>query len=340
MVLVKTPLHTFLRRHDSRCCSAVIRGTGTDFLDVRQISGMIEIKQFESGSIMKKILTLVVSAVLITLMLSGCKVISWLSGTGEYSTWGRISDNPAAASEEPSDTTEELSPSTEELSPSAEEPSPAAAVPTVVSDTYAYNSEYIRSSVEMPVISGLADTATQDKINAAFKEYGDKAKADITRMETECRELVEQNPGLDMVYELMATYRVDYNKNGLLCITLSSYYYQGGAHGGEARSSYIFDLATGDRLGLADLMKDGSDYRSFINAAIRQEIDKRVKENILYEIADFEDIGQTPDFYLSDSALVFYFQEYAYFPYAAGIQEFPVAYTDLAGYLNGAYMLG
>jgi inhibitor of cysteine peptidase len=258
-------------------------------------------------------------------MLSGCKVISWLSGTGEYSTWGRTSDNPAA-SEEPSD---------------AIEPSPAAAaVPTIVSDTYAYNSQYIRSSVEMPVVSGLSDTAAQDKINAAFKAYGDKAKADITRMETECRELVEQNPGLDMVYELMAAYRVDYNKNGLLCVTLSGYYYQGGAHGGEQRSSYIFDLATGDRLGLEDLMKDGSDYRSFINAAIRQEIDKRVKENILYEIADFEDIGQTPDFYLSDSALVFYFQEYAYFPYAAGIQEFSVAYTDLAGYLNGAYALG
>lgn len=273
---------------------------------------------------MKKILTLIVSAVLIAFMLSGCKVISWLSGTGEYSTWGRTSDNPAASSEEPLDTTE---------------PSPAAA-PTVVSDTYAYNSQYIKTSVEMPVVTGLADTAAQDKINAAFKAYGDTAKTDITRMETECRELVEQNPGLAMVYELMATYRVDYSKNGLLCITLSSYYYQGGAHGGEVRSSYIFDLATGDRLGLEDLMKEKSEYRSFINAAIRQEIDERVKENVLYENADFEDIGQTPDFYLSDSALVFYFPEYAYFPYAAGIQEFPVSYADLAGYLNGAYALG
>ncbi len=107
-------------------------------------------------------------------------------------------------------------------------------------------------------------------------------------------------------------YNVDYNKNGLLCVTLIDYSYRGGAHGGTTKLSLIFDLATGNRLYLEDLMKAGSGYRSLINGAVRAEIDKRVQTGDLVELTAFEDIGDRPDFYLSEDGWSF-ISEYALF---------------------------
>ena len=48
------------------------------------------------------------------------------------------------------------------------------------------------------------------------------------------------------------------------------------------------------------------------------------RPTILSRPTHSSDIGDSPDFYLTSEAIVFYFQEYEYFPYAAGIQEFPL----------------
>ncbi len=134
------------------------------------------------------------------------------------------------------------------------------------------------------------------------------------------------------------SFRVPYNQPGLISIVLDDYRYTGGAHGGDIRTAYTFDLETGRQLGLGDLMKEGSDYRSFINQRIRQEIDKMVQESGFSELATFEDIGDSPNFYLTDDAIVFFFQQYEYFPYAAGIPEFAIPYSDLDGMLNGDFL--
>jgi inhibitor of cysteine peptidase len=277
---------------------------------------------------MKRTLTLMITIFLAAALLSGCTLIGKLSGT--------LPSQPPqqTADESPSATPSEAPSEAPEASPSPL----ADLAATVVSDTYTYQSDYIDVSIETPEVTGLSDTQAADRINAIFGDYSDMSKNSISQMESESKQLVEDGMGTGMPYELYVTGNVDYNKDGLLCVTLTNYSYYGGAHGSTFKLSLIFDLTTGDRLYLDDFMKEGSDYRSLISGMIQEEIKRRAADDVLYELVEFEDIGETPDFYLSGDALVFYFQEYAYFPYAAGIQEFPIKYSALSEALNDQYV--
>jgi len=86
-------------------------------------------------------------------------------------------------------------------------------------------------------------------------------------------------------------------------------------------------------------VKNDADYVSFISDTVRNAIDERVKEGILpdYSIAPFKTIKDDQDFYLSNNVVVVYFQQYEYWPYAAGIQEFPVEFSALKDMLKPGF---
>jgi inhibitor of cysteine peptidase len=270
---------------------------------------------------MKRIYTSLLALMLTAVLLSGCALIGKLSGTGPSEPPAQTGDST------PAETAGEASPS-----PSAAASPVVQTTATVTTETYTYKSDYIDVSIETPVISGLSEDAV-GHINTGYQDYRDSIESTVKQLEDESRQLTADGYSGEP-YMLNVSYTVDYNKNGVLCITQSDYSYLGGAHGNEIRQSLLFDTATGSQLQLGDLMKDGSDFRSLINGLIRSEIDERLKTGDLVELAVFEDIGDTSEFYLTDEALVFYFQEYEYFPYAAGIQEFPITYETLADLLK------
>jgi hypothetical protein len=119
-------------------------------------------------------------------------------------------------------------------------------------------------------------------------------------------------------------------------VVFLDYQYAGGAHGMTVQSSHTLNLKTGEEYVLKDLVKSGVDYISFISDTVKDEIDKRVKEGKLpdYSLAPFKDIKSDQDFYLSNNGAVVYFQQYEYFPYAAGIQEFTVEFAVLKNMLK------
>ncbi len=228
---------------------------------------------------------------------------------------GAGSDRPSGGPPEPAD---------------SEAPASDVLAAAVESDTYEYSSDYIDVSIVTPKVTGLP-AAAGDAVNAVFSEYARLAKEDIGKYEKESIEMAAQDY-MDLAYMIDVSYDVAYLGDGLLSLTLADFRYLGGAHGGTAILAYTFDLATGAQLTLGDLMS--GDYKSFINGVIRAEIDRRVAEEELYELAEFQDIGDTTQWYPADDGIVFYFQEYEYFPYAAGIQTFSIPYSDLQPYLN------
>ncbi len=62
------------------------------------------------------------------------------------------------------------------------------------------------------------------------------------------------------------------------------------------QSSHTFNLKTGEEYKLKDLVKSGADYVSFISGSVRDEINKRSKEEGLLEITPFEAIRDDQDF--------------------------------------------
>lgn len=219
----------------------------------------------------------------------------------------------------------------------SEMPAPNYSDVIVEADIFTYNSDYIDVSIETPRVEGLDDAAVQDGINAVFSDYAQYAQSDIDTYEQENKEFIEQGYNMGAPYAIDITFEVMYLDNGLLSMTLADYRYTGGAHGGTILLAFTFDLSTGDQLNLPDMMTDDR-YKEFVNAVIREEIDRLVSEGELYELAPFEDIGNTSQWYLTEGAIVFYFQQYEYFPYAAGIQEFAVTYDQLQTFMNDRYM--
>ena len=196
----------------------------------------------------------------------------------------------------------------------------------------ASETDIIKTTLQYPQIDGLIDKTVQDSINSLFKELAMDAKNEGLKNADEMEKVIASGyTGSPNKCETYFDYRLKYNQNGLLSVVFLNYQYTGGAHGLTVQSSHTLDLKTGAEYKLGDLVKVDADYVSYISDIVRNAIDERVKEGILpdYSIASFEAIKEDQDFYLSNDAVVVYFQQYEYWPYAAGIQEFPVEFSVL-----------
>lgn len=276
---------------------------------------------------MKKVFLVTVTLSVLLTLLNGCSFIKTPKIDGNSPEAGQTT--PAVSNvTEVTDTTSLETPSTE----TTDITGPVA----IETDQYDYSSDYIDVSIELPRLKGLSDTAVQDSINAIFSNIMTEAKDGVESAEQESKQIAEDSGSVNP-YMIYISFSVPYNNNGMVSILVSDYRYNGGAHGGDMWSDYNIDLRTGSVLKLDDLMEKDSGYREMINSTIRAEIDKRAAADELYENAPFEDVGEDPAFYLTSDAVVFYFQQYEYFPYAAGIQEFPIKYADLTGKLLQDY---
>lgn len=201
------------------------------------------------------------------------------------------------------------------------------------------DSKYLQAAIRYPQLSGLGDAAVQNAINDILKQSAVNALEEGRNNAADMAQAIREGyTGVIGMCQTFYDFIIAYNRNGLMSIVLTSYQYSGGAHGGTTASSYTFDLKTGRVLTLEDMMDDSADYASVINATIRKEIDRRTEIGIVFEYErKFSDIGPTPDWYLSSDSIVFYFQEYEYFPYASGIQEFDVRYKKLDGMFDKYY---
>ena len=84
-------------------------------------------------------------------------------------------------------------------------------------------------------------------------------------------------------------------------------------------------------------MRDNSGYADYISSQIRE----RIANSDLAEsqLVKFVSIAENQSYYLSDNGLKIYFQQYEYFPYAAGIQEYLFQYEELADLLKPEFNL-
>lgn len=212
---------------------------------------------------------------------------------------------------------------------------------TVIIATEEIKSEnnYLKVTIQFPQLSGL-DKTIQDNINALLKDSSKKAQKEGENNAADMAQAIKDGyMGAVGRCETYYDYQITYNQNGLLSVALINYQYAGGAHGLTVQSSFTFDLSTGETLRLDDFFTSAGGYKAAINAMIRKEIDRRIAAGELdeFEFSKFVDIGENPGYYLSNIGFVIYFQEYEYFPYAAGIQEFNNRFSDLSSLIREEY---
>lgn len=194
----------------------------------------------------------------------------------------------------------------------------------------------IKITLQFPQIEGLGDKTVQDGINSVLRKAAEAARSEGLKNVENFPQDPDGRSGSPNKYETYFDYRLKYNQNGLLSVIFLNYQYTGGAHGFTVQSSHTFDLKTGKEYKLKDLMKSDAEYVPLISGIVKSQIEERAKEGLLPEhpITPFEAIRDEQDFYLSNNAAVVYFQLYEYFPYAAGIQEFAVGFSQLKDMLD------
>ena len=175
-------------------------------------------------------------------------------------------------------------------------------------------------TLQYPQIDGLKDQKIENQINGIFQQAAAAAKAEGLKNLASDDYVTGGNK-----YETYFDYRVKYNQNNLLSVILLNYQYTGGAHGGTFQKGYTFDLQTGKQYEIKDLFREKSNYISLFNNIVKDGI----KSRELPDLTPFVSIADNQAYYLDNSGISVYFQQYEYFPYAAGIQSFTADYSQI-----------
>ncbi|MFB5269646.1 PdaC/SigV domain-containing protein [Paenibacillus enshidis] len=178
-------------------------------------------------------------------------------------------------------------------------------------------SDTMNFDLKYPQLTG--SQAGVDKINAVLKQHEEKVLAEIKKQIKEIGEATADRP-----YQFESNYAVIYNRGGYISLIVEDYSYFGGAHGSTTRTGYTFSLADGKQLGLGDVLKANPDYKKTLN----NKLLKQVPASNGY-LGDFKGLSDQPGFYVTGTGIVIFFQQYEYTAYAAGIPEFPFAFTEL-----------
>lgn len=183
------------------------------------------------------------------------------------------------------------------------------------------STEYIKDElkdIEYPRVSGLSNAQVERQINQDIRDL-------VEQM------IYEQTPPGSRKTWMTARYQISLNQKGLLSIRLENYAFTPpAAHGYTLVRSLTFDLNTGVIYGFSDLFKPDSNYKEVLN----QIIEKQIKEREIPLIGEFEGVKENQEYYLTPDSLVIYYQLYELAPYAYGIVEFPIPYSEIEDYIN------
>ena len=114
-----------------------------------------------------------------------------------------------------------------------------------------------------------------------------------------------------------------------LSFVQQSYDYSGGAHGMPYWNGYVFNLHTGEQLGLSDIVSDDEIQIKGLVTQYFTEMYNKDPDMYWDDAVDtvFEYTTLDSQFYLTEEGIVFYFGPYELASYAAGFQEIVVPYS-------------
>jgi Protein of unknown function (DUF3298). len=187
----------------------------------------------------------------------------------------------------------------------------------------------ISIDMKYPEVSGLENKAIEKKINEIFEKDAVNLRDSLEKDSIEFKKSLE---GTDMEfrkYGVGSSFEVKYNKNNILSIPVVYYQYTGGAHGGNNKVGYNFDLTTGKQLELSELFEANFDYKKVISEIVLKEMKANPDWYFPEAFDKIEESIEKRPYYLEEGNLVVYYGEYEIAPYAAGIREFKIPFSML-----------
>lgn len=197
--------------------------------------------------------------------------------------------------------------------------------------------ELVNIDLERLVIE--EEFAGADEINRILKEYQDGIIAYAKESTGDYREeaLAGGEYGEEDDGAWMMQYRywcdlagISYFDGNYTSFYLSESMYEGGIHGMPYRTGFTFDLKTGKRLMLPDLIGNSEEeLKEIVTKYFKAYIDlnpRRFWDDAVDTVREYT--GYDSDFYLTKKGIRFYFGPYALASYADGFQEVTIPYSE------------
>ena len=174
----------------------------------------------------------------------------------------------------------------------------------------------------------LKNINTQYEIQA--KKYVMHCEKRLYKMAVEQYEYSRRNRLPVQTFEAENKVSVTYNSDCILSLYMDRYEYLGGTHGSTYRKADNWNLSRGSRVELINIFPFIRNIREYITSEITNAVERKIESGIGNFSEEYEEDIETSfdgkSFYLTDKAVVIFYQVYDIAPYAAGIPEFTFAY--------------
>ncbi len=190
-------------------------------------------------------------------------------------------------------------------------------------------------SLRLPVFT-TSDPGVQRVLDALAKEISDKARGEVLDMEARVKEdaASAKEDGYELPpYDYRIDFVVTYNRDNLLSLSTSEYFYYGGAHGTPLVLSYTVDLRSGKTLSLMDLFTDERTAKVILAHGVLEGIEAE-PDRFFPDAADHAGVRDDQQFYLKDGQVVLHYTVYDLAPYAGGLPEFAFYVDELENVLQ------
>ncbi|MFF2094412.1 DUF3298 and DUF4163 domain-containing protein [Paenibacillus sp. NPDC058174] len=197
----------------------------------------------------------------------------------------------------------------------------------VVSDKTIHDTtDLYTADLSIPVIAGMADERYQAQLNAELEK---KTMEDFKLLKKQAEEGSADAAAGGYTfhpYEMKLDYTLKSDggaaAGGKLSLTVQTYLYSGGAHGGTRVDTYnVRNDVKAEPLTLEKVL--GSRFKELGEGALKQAL---AEDPERFNATDVENFELTDDhtFYLADGKVYLLFQEYEVAPYAGGIIDVQV----------------
>ncbi|WML33950.1 DUF4163 domain-containing protein [Clostridium sp. OS1-26] len=210
---------------------------------------------------------------------------------------------------------------------------------TVSTKNISSETSNIHESLQIPVFQGKINPRVLQHIN-------DNIKSDIlefkSQMEAAANEysknLIKQGKPFTP-FEISNTYLVTYNKNNILSTSIIYQQYIDG-RSSHIRTTYNYDLTSGESMPLKSLFKQGVNYKDTLNKLIIQKINENKQLYPSGSAKQFKSIAEDQPYYLDNNNLVIFFRFNEIAPVASEIPVMRIPFSELSNILKPQLLRG